>query len=132
MILQTQTAIVPDVTPALPVQSPRNRLLRANAEAAIERLIALLDAIDGDADFEEQCEDEGAQCDDEGHDSDTELNGDEGDYSQCADDPAFLGWHGGDRVEQQRNDPVVLNMDKDGNVSFMKDGERWIGGRLTL
>lgn len=38
----------------------------------IDRQIALLDAIDGDADFEdggdleEVCEDEGAQCDDEG------------------------------------------------------------------
>jgi|LNFM01.1.fsa_nt_gb hypothetical protein len=41
-------------------------LLRARASAAIERLIELLDAIDGDADFELMCEDEGGQCDDEG------------------------------------------------------------------
>ena len=48
-------------------------------------MIDQLDAIDGDADFEDGgdledggdaepgCEDEGAQCDDEGHDSDTEV-----------------------------------------------------------
>ncbi|MFC5504237.1 hypothetical protein [Bosea massiliensis] len=41
-------------------------LLRARASEAIERLIELLDAIDGDADFEFTSEDEGAQCDDEG------------------------------------------------------------------
>lgn len=50
------------------------------AEAQIEALIALLDSIDGDPDYEPslagysegmddreaECEDEGAQCDDEG------------------------------------------------------------------
>jgi hypothetical protein len=37
---------------------------RRQIEDEIERLITLLDALDGD--FEDQCEDEGAQCDDEG------------------------------------------------------------------
>lgn len=40
--------------------------------AAIESLLALLDAMDGDADLEPACEDEGAQCDDEGADTDRE------------------------------------------------------------
>jgi hypothetical protein len=39
---------------------------RREVENVVERLIALLDAIDGDPDDEPQCEDEGAQCDDEG------------------------------------------------------------------
>lgn len=41
-------------------------LLRNQVSEAIERLVALIDAIDGDPDFEITCEDEGAQCDDEG------------------------------------------------------------------
>jgi hypothetical protein len=43
--------------------APQERLAIENE---IERLIGLLDALDGDPDFEDQCEDEGAQCDDEG------------------------------------------------------------------
>jgi hypothetical protein len=46
-------------------------LLRNQASEAVERLIALIDAIDGD------CEDEGAQCDDEGHDDDREGHSDD-------------------------------------------------------
>lgn len=48
------------------------RRLRAEAEAAIEQLLTILDDIDGDVDLEDggdlepACEDEGAQCDDEG------------------------------------------------------------------
>jgi hypothetical protein len=48
------------------------RLDRRQIEDEIERLICVLDAMDGDADFEEPgdhepcCEDEGAQCDHEG------------------------------------------------------------------
>lgn len=44
----------------------RLRSLRRAAEREIETLIALLDDLDGDADLEPVCEDEGAQCDDEG------------------------------------------------------------------
>ncbi len=40
-------------------------------ELAVERAIAALDALDGDPDLEEQCEDEGAQCEGEG-----EIGGD--------------------------------------------------------
>ncbi|UQV19068.1 hypothetical protein MU852_04175 [Brevundimonas albigilva] len=47
-------------------------LRRVRLEAAIEAAIALLDQMDGDADREAVCEDEGGQCDDEGHDSDRE------------------------------------------------------------
>lgn len=38
-------------------------------EDAVERALAALDALDGDPDFELECEDEGAQCDDEGGDT---------------------------------------------------------------
>lgn len=79
-------------------QSP----LRRRMERAVERLLAAMDAMDGDPDFEPSlgslgssialqsqtswafggdqgereavCEDEGAQCEDEGHDSDTEQD----------------------------------------------------------
>ena len=40
--------------------------LRRRMERAIERLIAALDALDGDPDLEPECEDEGAECNDEG------------------------------------------------------------------
>lgn len=40
--------------------------LRQRLEDAVERLIALMDALDPDPDLEAECEDEGAQCDDEG------------------------------------------------------------------
>lgn len=33
----------------------------------IEHALELLDAVDGDPDLEDACEDEGGQCDDEGH-----------------------------------------------------------------
>lgn len=46
--------------------TPRVLGLRRLLEEAIEAAVAILDAIDGDSDFENQCEDEGAQCDDEG------------------------------------------------------------------
>lgn len=51
--------------------SPPNRrasaqTLRRQLADAVERALALLDALDGDPDLEDQCEDEGAQCDDEG------------------------------------------------------------------
>jgi hypothetical protein len=38
----------------------------------VERLIEEIDRIDGDADFELECEDEGAECNDEGWDGDRE------------------------------------------------------------
>lgn len=47
------------------IVQPRRRLL---LEALVEAAIAELDAMDGDADLEPQCEDEGAQCEDEGAD----------------------------------------------------------------
>lgn len=40
--------------------------LRARLELAIERALEALDKLDGDADLEAQCEDEGAACEDEG------------------------------------------------------------------
>lgn len=40
--------------------------IRRRLGAVIEGLIAAADAIDGDADLEETCEDEGSQCEDEG------------------------------------------------------------------
>ncbi len=56
--------------------------IRPVLESEIERLIAALDLIDNDPDFEdggdleEVCEDEGAQCDDEGViDGDQESEG---------------------------------------------------------
>ncbi len=89
------------------VTHPREQLrqMRAKIAEAAQRLIDLLDQIDGDPDFEpslgsvgasnphwmpgapwaqganddreEVSEDEGAQCDDEGFDSDSELNADD-------------------------------------------------------
>lgn len=59
---------VPVAAPAgvdAPEAFARTRL-RARMEAAVERLLAALDAMDGDPDLEAACEDEGAQCDDEG------------------------------------------------------------------
>ncbi len=46
----------------------RGALARAleRLEDLREKLIAKLDEIEGDPDFEDQCEDEGAQCEDEG------------------------------------------------------------------
>jgi hypothetical protein len=41
-------------------------IVRKGIEDEIERLISMLDTLDGDPDLEEECEDEGAQCDDEG------------------------------------------------------------------
>ena len=47
---------------------------RRQLEDAVERALAALDALDGDADLEAECEDEGAQCDDEGSFSDYEAS----------------------------------------------------------
>ena len=52
-----------------PSRAPIGRKInhrRAALERAIEQAIAALDALDGDADHELECEDEGGQCDDEG------------------------------------------------------------------
>lgn len=57
--------------------------LRFEAAVEIERLIALLDAIDGDPDLELCSEDEGAQCDDEGVEDDREPDAPENDH-RCA------------------------------------------------
>jgi hypothetical protein len=43
----------------------------------VQAVIDILDELDGDSDFEDQCEDEGAQCDDEGDKSDDEETTDE-------------------------------------------------------
>ena len=72
------------LTTPMPAAHPGS--LRARREhaveqmlAAAERLMAELDAMDGDPDLEEQhdreavSEDEGADCDDDGWDSDSEL-----------------------------------------------------------
>ena len=61
------------------------KALRARAEAAVERLLAILDALDGDTDLELEpdleitCEDEGAQCEDEGAVDDDTGADDQGD-----------------------------------------------------
>ncbi|OXE37424.1 MAG: hypothetical protein CGW95_01615 [Phenylobacterium zucineum] len=58
---------------------------RRRLEAAIEAALEALDALDGDSDFEPQCEDEGAQCEDEGTDTDREPDTDaEPDYFSTA------------------------------------------------
>lgn len=46
--------------------------LRTRMETAVERLLAALDAMDGDADLELACEDEGGACEDEGGQCDDE------------------------------------------------------------
>jgi len=53
---------------------PLRHLMRLRDEAAaeIERLLAFLDATDGDVDLEGSCEDEGAACEDEGAQCDDE------------------------------------------------------------
>lgn len=90
--------------------------------ALIEVLVNRLDDLNGDPDLEEE-----PDLEDGG---DTELNGDEGDYSQSEDDGP--SWHEPWRPAAPVSvAPLLyLEMDKDGNVSFMKDGARWVGGRL--
>ena len=53
---------------------PTKRLwaLLSHLDGLRDQIIAELDEMEGDADFEEQCEDEGAACEDEGWDSDSE------------------------------------------------------------
>lgn len=53
----------PSVRVTIPIQD-RERL-RRRIECAVEKLIAALDALDGDVDLEQQCEDEGAVTGDE-------------------------------------------------------------------
>jgi hypothetical protein len=50
----------------------QTRKLRQRMETAVERLLAALDAIDGDPDLEATCEDEGGACEDEGSNDDRE------------------------------------------------------------
>lgn len=52
---------------------------RTSLEDAIERLLVLLDQMDGDADFEAE---------------ESDQNGDEGDYSRCEDDGLASELHG--------------------------------------
>jgi len=96
------TVTIPTGAPAVVVTHPREQLrqLRAKVAEAAQRLIDILDWIDGDPDYEpslgsvgtsnphwmpvavwaqganddreQVCEDEGAQCDDEGVDTDSE------------------------------------------------------------
>lgn len=116
----SNSTLVPAVSNIVTHPAEQRRLLRRKLEQAanklcgvLDRLIAEMDALDGDADFEPslgsvgapvsyysggewaqgvtddremECEDEGAQCDDEGHDSDTEPNGDEDDCSRSEDE----------------------------------------------
>ena len=77
---QALFAGVPVATPAAterpltPRMPPDAAKLRRQMQMAIESLLAALDAIDGDSDFEDgadaepACEDEGAACEDEGVD----------------------------------------------------------------
>lgn len=56
----------------IPHPAASRHAFRAQVCRLVDRLITMLDEIDGDADLEdtydaeEQCEDEGAQCEDEG------------------------------------------------------------------
>jgi len=59
-------AAEPNNRPNLPTSG------REALELLVERLIDEMDRIDGDADLELECEDEGAECNDEGFDSDSE------------------------------------------------------------
>jgi hypothetical protein len=58
---QNRSAATPDALKRVKLVRLRRRL-----EFAIEYALDALDLLDGDADFETECEDEGAQCDDEG------------------------------------------------------------------
>lgn len=60
------TPVLAETKPVSPTPS------RDSVAATVEALIDLMDAIDGDADFELVCEDEGGECNDEGIDSDRE------------------------------------------------------------
>lgn len=100
--------------------------LREQVSESAERLIAFLDAMDGDPDLEDEPDlEEGG---------DTELNGDELDYSQSEDDGP--SWAHGSRSALQASvgrpsEITYLDMDKAGNVSFLLNGQRWVGGRLN-
>lgn len=54
-----------------PQHLPEDRKLRHRMERAVERLLAALDAMDGDPDIEDSFDLEEV-CEDEGHDSDRE------------------------------------------------------------
>ena len=54
--------------------APTFTTVRRALSDEIDRLIYLLDMIDGDTDLEPQCEDEGAQCEDEGAQDDREWS----------------------------------------------------------
>lgn len=124
-----------DARPAKPrLTQSYKRHLRAAAEARVEQLLALLDALDGDPDLEPnlgsntqhqslnqegwawtgdddrevECEDEGAQCDDEG--------ADQGDDEPNADDQDIT-WH-----------VTPFAMDQQG--TFWAYGERPLGKNL--
>lgn len=58
------TTRAPSPTPTGAPTSPLD-VLRASLEAAIEKALQILDALDGDPDFEGQCEDEGFDSDSE-------------------------------------------------------------------
>lgn len=72
----------------------RARLLRRRRlEEAIEAAIAALDDMDGDADLEAQCEDEGGACEDEGAYDDREPEPSEACHWQDEGDQAVLRPH---------------------------------------
>lgn len=70
MAFDAYSVIAPAEHPAVVRQRLRQKLTRV-----IDKLLMALDAIDGDPDFELECEDEGAACEDEGWDSDREPEG---------------------------------------------------------
>jgi len=115
-----------DVNQALRVMYAETRgALSARISEVVDSLINVLDTIDGDPDFEEQCEDEG-------FDSDTEPNGDEGDFTDAEDEwsPRNHALHAARQSCVTTSAIKLFKMGRDGNVSFLKDGELWIGGRL--
>ncbi len=68
-------------------------LRRRRLEAAIEAAIEALDALDGDADLELQCEDEGGACEDEGAQDDREPSPSEACHWQDEGDQTILRPH---------------------------------------
>lgn len=64
--------------------------LRDEAASEIDRLLAFLDATEGDIDFDQCCEDEGADCEDEGAFEDNGIADLDGLMEQC---PAMFEGH---------------------------------------
>jgi len=106
---------------ALP-QSARQKVEEAIERhgAAMEALIAFLDAADGDSDIEAVCEDEGAQCEGEGDDNEldcsyAETHGKGGKAEvECEDIEHSLGWTGDINQDRALKNCVGIVSRRDG------------------